>query len=174
MKRAIFLALVFVLVAAPSVLAQSQSGSQQPAQQTPPKQPKPADPADVETLTGRPNGQAEAEPAPKTGHPLGGQAAPKKGHPLDPRDVDILTGKADRYAPRNNLNPYVYVDTPVGGSRFGYSQFGSSQFSPVSTRVSPLPFAFGRVGNRSFFFVGGRQLPVSVFLSRGRSFFILP
>ena len=95
----------------------------------------------METLTGRPY-EGQAEPAPKPGHPLAGEPAPKKGHPLDPRDVDILTGKADRYNQRGYYGqavPYVYVEVPVSGSRFG-----STQFRGGSTRTSPLPRVFGR------------------------------
>jgi len=168
MKRAFLFLLALVLMAAPAALAQSQ-GSEQSQQEKPAaKKPKPLDPADVETLTGRPTGQATAEPAPKPGHPLAGERAPKKGHPLDWRDVDILTGKADRYAQRGYAAPYVYADVPVSGSRFGTSQFGSSQFgttrfgtsrfATVTTEVSPLPFIpLGNIGTRRFGFAGGRS-----------------
>lgn len=127
MKRAIYLALVAALFVAPALLAQEQPQPQE-QKQAPAKKPapKPVDPADVETLTGRPY-EGQAEPAPKPGHPLAGEPAPKKGHPLDPRDVDILTGKADRYNRRGSyaqVVPYIYVDVPVTGSRFGSTRFG--------------------------------------------------
>jgi hypothetical protein len=141
MKRAIYLALMVALFAAPALVAQEQPQEPAPAAKKP-KPPKPMDPADVETLTGRPYA-GEAEPAPKPGHPLAGEPAPKKGHPLDWRDVDILTGKADR----NNQGsyygravPYVYVDVPVDGSRFGSTRFGSR----TGMRTTVAPRVFGR------------------------------
>lgn len=141
MKRAIYLALVVALFVAPALLAQEQPKPQESASggQAPAKKPapKPLDPADVETLTGRPYA-GEAEPAPKPGHPLAGEPAPKKGHPLDWRDVDILTGKADRYNRRGSYAqavPYIYVDVPVTGSRFG-----STSFSGDTPRVFGRPF----------------------------------
>ena len=142
MKRAIYLALAVALFAAPILMAQEQP-QPAPSGQTPAAKkpaPKPVDPADVETLTGRPY-EANAEPAPKPGHPLAGEPAPKKGHPLDQRDVDILTGKADRYNQRGfygQVVPYVYVDVPVNASRFGSSRFGSD------TRTRVAPRVFGR------------------------------
>jgi hypothetical protein len=143
MKRAIFLALVATLLAAPALVAQQPPQPQEQPQAPAAKKPKPMDPADVETLTGRPYPQAEPEPAPKPGHALGGEPAPKKGHPLDWRDVDILTGKTDRSAQngryRGFVTPYVYFDVPVRGSRFG-----GAYFTGGSTRTSPLPRVFGR------------------------------
>jgi len=143
MKRAIYLALVMTLCAAPALVAQEQPQQQPASGQTPAAKkpaPKPLDPADVETLTGRPY-EGQAEPAPKPGHPLAGEPAPKKGHPLDQRDVDILTGKADRYNQRGFYGqavPYVYVDVPVSGSRFGSTRFGGN------TRTRATPRVFGR------------------------------
>jgi len=145
MKLAIYLAMVVALFAAPALLAQEQPQPQQQAQvpaAKKPKPPKPVDPADVEALTGRPY-EAEAEPAPKPGHPLAGEPAPKKGHPLDPRDVDILTGKADRYNQRGfygQATPYVYVDVPATGSRFGSTRFGGDTRTRVTPRVFGRPF----------------------------------
>jgi hypothetical protein len=146
MKRAIYLALVVALFAAPALLAQEQPKPQESASggQAPAKKPapKPVDAADVETLTGHPY-EGQAEPAPKPGHPLAGEPAPKKGHPLDPRDVDILTGKADRYNQRGFYGqavPYVYVDVPVSGSRFGSTRFGSSTRHRTTSRVFGRPY----------------------------------
>jgi hypothetical protein len=143
MKRAIYLALALALLMAPAVLAQEQAQPSQQTQAPAAKKPapKPVDPADVETLTNRPY-EAEAEPAPKPGHPLAGEPAPKKGHPLDWRDVDILTGKADRYNQPGFYNqavPYVYVDVPLNASRFGTTQFSGSTRA-TRGRVFGRPF----------------------------------
>lgn len=175
MKRTIFLALA--LLVAPAALAQSQSSAQPQQEQKPAaKQPTPPDAA-------RPNGQAEPELATRIGHPLGGAPAPKKGHPLDWRDVDILTGKAGGYAQRDSrgyAGAPVYVDAPGGGSRFGYSQFGASQFAPVSTEVFPLPraAAFGGIGTRRFGVrgrvVGSGFVFLPRFSRRTSTFFIFP
>jgi hypothetical protein len=148
MKRATYLVLVVALFAAPLLVAQEQpepsatGGQAQAPAAKKPKPPKPLDPADVETLTGRPYA-GEAEPAPKPGHPLAGEPAPKKGHPLDQRDVDILTGKADRYNQRGfygQAAPYVYVDVPVSGSRFGSTRFGGDTRTRATPRVFGRPF----------------------------------
>ena len=140
MKRAVYLALAVALFAAPVLMAQEQPQTQPQQTQAPAAKkpaPKPMDPADVEALTGRPYA-GEAEPAPKPGHPLAGEPTPKKGHPLDWRDVDVLTGKADRYNRRGSYAqavPYIYVDVPVTGSRFG-----STSFSGDTPRVFGRPF----------------------------------
>lgn len=165
MKRLTFVAAALLMLAQGAWAQQSGQGQgQQSGQQAEEKpKPKPLDPADVETLTGRPYGNGQAEPAPKPGHPLNGVPAPKKGHPLDWRDVDILTGKADR-APRQTYAPYVYVDPGYG--RFGtYGRRGAaynsdSFFDSQSTRTSPLfvPRSFGRFHSRNFFsFDAGRS-----------------
>lgn len=178
MKPILFLALAATLLAAPILLAQQPA--QQPQAQSPAaKKPKPVDPADVETLTGRQNDAQTPETAPRAGHALGGQPAPKLGHPLDPADVDVLTGKGNgytRYGTRGYVTPYGYPDYAVGGS-----QFGGSQFAPVSTATSPLfvPQAFGRIGNRSFLVLGTATGRSTLFFAPGAfgrrsSFFIIP
>lgn len=81
------------------------------------------------------------------------QSAPKKGRPLDWRDVEILTGKADRAVrhPYAAGSPYVYMDAPAAGWRYG-----DSTWTPSSTRTAPFfaPNVFGRVNGRNFFAFG--------------------
>ncbi len=168
--------LVLLLLAPPGLWA--QQGQTQPQNKPAAKKAKPADPADVETLTGNSNGAQAPEAAPRTGHALNGQPAPKLGHPLDPADVDVLTGKATGYARSGNPGyaaPYVYPGYAVG------SQFGGSQFAPVSTATSPLfvPRAFGRIGNRSFILLGTTTGRANLFFAPGMSgrrssFFFIP
>jgi len=113
---------------------------------------------------------AKSEPKPATSFSSVAPAA-KKPRPLDPADVAILTGKTENGASgfRSGANAYGYYSYPVDVNA---PLFGGNTFTPVSTRVSPLPFSIGfaRRGGRTSVFFSSGTLPRGVFVggARGR------
>jgi hypothetical protein len=111
---------------------------------------------------------AKSEPKPATSF-SSVAPAPKKPRPLDPADVAILTGKAANSDSgfRSGANAYGYYSYPVDVNA---PLFGGNTFTPVSTRVSPLPFSFGfaRRGGRTSVFFSTGNLPRGVFVGRAR------
>jgi hypothetical protein len=81
--------------------------------------------------------------------------------PLDWADVDILTGKTRRAAEqerRRSAQPYVYLDTPVGG-------LGRMDAAGFSGRVSALPLG---LTSRSFGLRGRNLLGLPLLTRTGR------
>lgn len=92
--------------------------------------------------TGAMQGQSQAQPAPKL------------GHPLDPADVDVLTGKTKTSGARGDrpeAAPYPSMSYPVNAA--GYLPSRSLR----SSSLFSLPFAprvFGRAHGRSSLLLG--------------------
>lgn len=124
------------------------------AQQSQSKPKKPLNPADVEVLTGRPQGNTPTE-APQKNNGQSAQTNPSKRKPLDWRDVDILTGRAEREArERRYARPYVYVGlSPYDSYYNGYefSSLDNEDLTLFGTRPRSSALVFSGRGRHIFF-----------------------